>query len=668
MKLIKAGLVLVLLLAATARVSVDTSAPAPPEQREYRKGEIVVEIEPGASIEAVNARHRTTTSQWIYGTNFYRLAIPAGKKENKWLKRLKKDKDVLSASLNPVVTSPTNLFGRSTQGFPEGFARPGLALADYQSQQALFDLLKLEEVHLRSRGEGAVVAIIDTGIDRTHPDLVSRLWKDDRRNKDVEGDGIDNDADGLIDDVRGWDFVGNDNDPVETVGNPDETVAGHGTFIAGLVAMLAPDSRILAIRAFASDGLGDAFTVAAAVKYAADHGADVINLSLGSPVQSELLTDAIRDARERGITLVAAVGNDNDDKQPQFPSSSAEVMAVAAVNLEDTKARFSNFGPHVDVAAPGTRLISAYPDGGYAAWSGTSFAAPFVTAEAALVVAFDPTHREVKRTIEATAVDIDALNPGYADKLGRGRIDPLAALRSLTAEPDARPVYDVYKQIELTAGSDRVEARGKATVTVAGANQEFFVEAARLSVRTSHKLIVDGQVIREGFADPLGSLRFKFSTDAGFLPLAGALNPVTNIRHVQLQDNFGRVVLQGDFVADGSGTEPPRRFVEKVTRLTSTGVLLQASGRARVKIEAARQSLVIELEGLTNGPGNQIVVDGINLGGVESRSGFARLQFVSDPSVQTLPPALIPVTNIRRIEVLDARGQVLLRGEFRAGP
>jgi len=677
MKLIKAGLVLVMLLAATARVSLDSNgsasngsasnAPAPPDAREYRKGELIVEIEPGASIEAVNARHRTTTSQWIYGTNFYRLSIPAGKKDNKWLKRLAKDKDVLSASLNPVITSPTNLFGRSTQGFPEGFARPGLTLADYQSQQALFDLLKLDEIHLRSRGEGAVVAVIDTGVDRAHPGLVSRLWKDERRSNDIEGDGIDNDADGLIDDFCGWDFVDNDNDPVETVGNPDQTVAGHGTFIAGIVAMLAPDSRILPIRAFPSDGLGDAFTVAAAVKYAADHGANVINLSLGSSVESELLKDAIEDARERGITLVAAVGNDNDDKQPQFPSSSAEVMAVAAVNLEGSKARFSNFGPHVDVSAPGARLISAYPGGAYAAWSGTSFAAPFVSAEAALVVAFDPAHSEVKRTIENTAVNIDALNPGYADKLGRGLIDPLAALRSLTAELEARPIYDVYREIELTAAMGRAEARGKATIKVAGAKQEFLVEAARLSVRAKYRLVVDGQVVAGRFADSLGSLRLKFSTDPGSLPLDGALSPVTNIRHVQLQDGLGRVVLQGDLTADGVGAELPRRFVEKETRLISTGMLLQAAGRARVKLEAARQSLIIELEGLTNGPLYQLIVDGINLGTIESRSGFARLRFISDPSVQSLPPALIPVTGIRRVEVLDARGELLLRGEFRPG-
>jgi subtilisin family serine protease len=667
MKLIKAGLVLAILFAATARVSLDSNAAAPPDAREFRKGEIVVEIKPNASIDAVNARNRTTTGQWLYGTNFYRLSIPAGKKEKKWLKRLSHDKDVLSASLNPVITSPTNLFGRSTQGFPEGFARPGLTLADYQAQQALFDLLQLEDVHLRSRGEGTVVAIIDTGIDRTHPDLVSRVWKDARRNRDVEGDAVDNDADGLIDDFRGWDFVDGDNDPMEAAGNPDETVAGHGTFIAGIVAMVAPDSRILPIRAFPADGVGDAFTVAAAVKYAADHGANVINLSLGSPVESALLQSAIADARERGIVLVAAVGNDNDDKQPQFPSSSPDVLAVAAINLEGAKARFSNFGPHVDVSAPGTRLISAYPTGGYAAWSGTSFAAPFATAEAALIRSFDPAHREVKKTIEDTAVNIDAINPGYDDKLGRGRIDPLAALRSLTAEPEARPTYDVYRQIELTAAVDRVETRGKATITVAGAKQDFFMEASSLSVRANYKLVVDGQQVAMSFADALGSLRFKFSTEPGFLPLDPALNPVTNIRHIQLQDSLGRTLLQGDFTSDGPALEPPRRFVEKETRLVSTGVLPQAAGRARVKIEAAHQSFSIEFEGLTNEHVYQLIVDGIDLGAFESRTGFARVQFTNYGEGQLLPAALTPVTGIKRVELLDARGQVLLRGEFRSG-
>ena len=667
MKLIKAGLVLVIVFAASARVSLDTNSAAPPDQREFRKGEIIVEIKPDASIDAVNARNRTATSQWLYGTNFYRLSIPAGKKEKKWLKRLSHDKDVLSASLNPVVTSPTNLFGRSTQGFPEGFARPGLTLADYQGQQALVDLLQLEDVHLRSRGEGTVVAIIDTGIDRTHPELVSRVWKDARRNQDIEGDGRDNDADGLTDDFRGWDFVDGDNDPVETAGNPDETVAGHGTFIAGIVAMVAPDCRILPIRAFPADGVGDAFTVASAVKYAADHGASVINLSLGSPVESELLQNAIADARARGIVLVAAVGNDNDDDQPQFPSSSPDVLAVAAINLEGVKARFSNFGSHVDVSAPGTRLVSAYPVGDYAAWSGTSFAAPFAAAEAALIRSFDPAHREVKKTIEDTAVNIDSLNPGYAEELGRGRIDPLAALRSLTAEPEARPTYDVYRQIELTPAADRIETRGKATITVAGAKQDFFIEVSGLIVRVPYKLVVDGQQVADGFAESLGSLRFKFSTEPGSLPLNGLLLPVTNIRHVQLQDGLGRAVLQGDFTSDGPVLEPPRRFVEKETRLVSTDALPGASGKAKVKIEAARQSLNIEFEGLTNEHVYQLIVDGINLGTVESRSGFARAQFTNFAQGQLLPPALIPVTNIRRVELLDARGQVLLRGEFRAG-
>src|SRR6185295_17592483 len=154
---------------------------------------------------------------------------------------------------------------------------------------------------------------------------------------------------------------------------------------------------------FPAEGVSDAFTVAAAVKYAADHGADVINLSLGSSQPSELLQSAITDARARGITLVAAVGNDGIEGNPQFPSILSEVMAVAAIELNGAKTSFSNFGGHVDVCAPGARLVSTFPghrEGEYARWSGTSFAAPLAAAEAALVLAADPRQPDVKQVVE----------------------------------------------------------------------------------------------------------------------------------------------------------------------------------------------------------------------------------------------------------------------------
>ena len=127
--------------------------------------------------------------------------------------------------------------------FPDGFAKPGFTLADFQSQSALFDLLRLEEVKRRSRGRDVVVAVIDTGIDYAHPALAANLWKDARSNADIEDDFIDNDGDGLVDDARGWDFVDNDNDHMETAADPETTVAGHGTFITGIIATIATECR-----------------------------------------------------------------------------------------------------------------------------------------------------------------------------------------------------------------------------------------------------------------------------------------------------------------------------------------------------------------------------------------------------------------------------------------
>jgi len=630
-----------------------------------KKGEIVVEIRPGASIESVNERNRTSTIVQIYGTNFYRLQIPPNKKEKKWRKRLAADPDVLSASLNPLMANPS-LFARATASFPDGFATPGFTSAAFGAQHDLFDLLQLEEVGLRSRGAGTVVAIIDTGIDRNHPALAGHMW----RNTQEQPDGIDNDGDGLIDDIDGWNFVAGNNDTNEKPGDPITTVAGHGTFIAGLVSMLAPECKLMPVRAFPEDGVSDAFTVASAIKFAADHGADVINLSLGSSVQSELLENAVIDARSRGITLVAAVGNDNTESDPQFPSSMVEVMAVAAIQLSGQKASFSNFGKHVDVSAPGVQLISTFPgsrDGEYARWSGTSFAAPLAAAEAALVASVVPRQPDVRRIVEETAAPLDQVNPGFAGKLGKGRIDPLRALQSLNDSPTREPI-DVRSQIVLSRGPAGGSSFGGASVNVRGDRQEFVVEAHMLGVRSTYRLLVDGKELSSAVSASLGSARFVFGTEPGDLPLPPSINPVTRVGQIELRDSLNRVVLQGSFAAGTS--DPSGGFVESEALLSSSLPGSSAAGNASIRIEALadgtrREQLGVSAEGLVSGDVYRLIVDGLDAGSTMVRSGFLRLLLTSDGvNGQLLPPVLRPVTNIRHVELRDSRGNVSLQGDF----
>ncbi|HET9531598.1 MAG TPA: S8 family serine peptidase, partial [Blastocatellia bacterium] len=654
-------------------IALSVAAPGParsqstdPGTPQFRKGEVIVEIKSGASIDAINARKGTTTIQQLYGTNFYRLRTPKGKKENKFRKRLSKDPDVLSAALNPVVNSIT-LFGRILSGFPDGFASPGRTLTDYNSQQSLSDMLRLSEVRVRSRGAGVVVAIIDTGISRSHTELASRLWRDERGAADLPGDGVDNDQDGLIDDALGWDFVDNDNDPSEAPENPSTTVAGHGTFIAGIVSMIAPDARILPVRAFPSSGMGDAFSVASAIKYAADHGAHVINLSLGSPTTDELLLSAISYARQRGVIVVAAAGNENSES-PRFPASLADVLAVAAIDNTGRKAQFSNFGAHVDVVAPGVKIISTFPGNGtddFAEWSGTSFAAPFAAAEAALILEAAPGHPNVRQAIESSATSIDNLNPGHAARLGKGRIDPLKALECISTNCDSTPLRDLYSEIYLTRGPGIASGACEAEIEISGTKQEFEVEASGLSVRSSYRVMVDGVEVARTTTNSLGYFKLEFSNEPGHLPLAGPLNPVTNIKHVELRDSEDRIVLQGDFGQAGSVGSSP---LEKETRLVSTGAQPGVAGRARIEIEPEREELRVEADDLAQGITYQVVVDGVNLGTITPHDDYFRIEFTSDGSSgRTLPPSLRPAFNIKRVEIQDLSGLVILQGDFQPG-
>jgi subtilisin family serine protease len=292
----------------------------------FRPDEIIVEIIPGASISDVNQRNQTTTIRRIYGTNYYRLRIPVDVKENTLIEKLKSDPDVIDAWRNTVLTSPFTSMSRSIMSFPDGWVNPNRTAQEYQSQFQIFDqVLKLGDAHLRSTGQGTVVAVIDTGVDLNHPVLASRIWTDDPHYGEVANDGIDNDNDGLIDDYRGWDFIANDNNPTEVAADPRLTVAGHGTFIAGLIAQVAPDSRIMPVRAFTPQGDSDEFTVAEAIKYAADHGANVINLSFGSREDFHVLREAIEYAQRKSV-LVAAAGNENASQPPQYPANITETV------------------------------------------------------------------------------------------------------------------------------------------------------------------------------------------------------------------------------------------------------------------------------------------------------------------------------------------------------
>jgi hypothetical protein len=574
--------------------------------------------------------------------------------------------DVLSAALNPVITTPINVFGRAVIGFPGDRPATGQLRSNYVAQQIVGDLVALQ---LRARGTGVIIAVIDTGIDRNHPDIKDHIWTD---SGEVPGDGIDNDNDGLVDDVFGWNFFDSTQDTMEQRAGAQMSIAGHGTFIAGLIALIAPSARIMPIRAFSPDGVSDAFSVAQGIKYAVDHGAQVINLSFGSTEDSPVMHDAVTYAHDRGVLLVAAVGNEDkgNDMAPQFPANwSGEVMGVAALDDNNRKAGFSNFGTNVSVSAPGVNLVSLYPEinnaPDYATWSGTSFAAPLATAQAALILENNP-RRNARDVIETTATVIDSSNPGFAGKLGKGRIDPLRALQSFDAVTGNRG------EIALLSTAVEPTAAGKAEVEVSGAEQKFEIEAGKLQPRTAYKIVVDGNVIVSGAratTSNFGTFKIEFKTtpSSNDLPLPAALTPVTIIKRVEVRDAQDRVVLSNTFGAPAPGGGAGQS-VEKEATLNPTGVIPQANGKARAEVEPEREKLRVEADQLASGVSYTIFADGVNLGSVTAQTGYLKVEFTSDGSSGSmLPPALRPVTNIQTIELRTLGGQLVLHGAFQAG-
>jgi subtilisin family serine protease len=301
-----------------------------------------------------------------------------------------------------------------------------------------------------------VVGIVDTGLDWNHADLAwSSLWRNER---EIPGNLKDDDGNGYVDDVIGWDFVGQGNKPWD--------YDGHGTFVAGLVAATAgngagidginPRAKIMVLKALNGFGHTRASQVARAIVYGADNGAKILNLSLAGPGLPRVVQAAVDYATAKGVLVIAAAGNKAENIEKVQPAGLTGVLSVAATTRDDARAPFSNWGSAIDLAAPGVDVVSlrarrtdfiwSSPTGKYAPGSafvgadkrlyrasGTSFAAPIVSGVASLVWSKAPqlTAVQVRRMLEQSARDVET--PGRDRYTGYGLVDASAAL---AADPE----------------------------------------------------------------------------------------------------------------------------------------------------------------------------------------------------------------------------------------
>ncbi|MCB9464744.1 MAG: S8 family peptidase [Candidatus Eisenbacteria bacterium] len=405
----------VVALAALATIMGASSSHADYEA-EYDDSEIVVHLMGTVGIETINARWGTYTLDAFPEADLYLVAPEVPGQIPEISEQMESDPDIRSAHPNFV------------QDTPEGIRQlliiaVGGEYVDYEDQ-FLTQRIGLDQAHAVTRGAGVTVAVLDTGVDPTHEALVGHLAPD------------------------GYDFVGNDSEPWEEANGLDDDGDtqvdegyGHGTMVAGIVALVAPEATILPIRVLDDDARADAFVICKAIRYAAMHGADVINMSLGIPIEIEAIEAQIQFVEQNDILLVAGAGNQSRGDAPFFPAADERVLMVTAVDSLDTKADFADWGSSVDLSAPGTGVRSAFPEGQWALGAGCSFATPFVSGSAALVRAVAPnlSLQDWRLRVCGGTQPIDGLvgNAPYFGLLGDGRVYLPDAVLTPASTPEA---------------------------------------------------------------------------------------------------------------------------------------------------------------------------------------------------------------------------------------
>ena len=380
----------------------------------------------------------------------------------------------------------------------------GVVLAQPPSQSPDADV-DGSEAQDGATGRGIVVAVIDAGVDFGHPDLSHARWSNSKEVCTGSSVGVDDDGNGYVDDCVGWDFGDEDATPFD--GTNDE----HGTHVAGIIAArsdnnigvagIAPNVQIMDLKVSNRSGAISSSSIARAIRYAADNGADVVNLSLGTQPGASLasvavIEDAVNYAGSAGVLLVAAAGNSSVslDQAAVYPASfdAAHLLTVGASTPSDRRASFSNTGSAIDLFAPGDLILSTIPGGDVAFMSGTSQAAPIAAATAALMLernsALSPT--AVIDEMVRTGDRLDSLDGLAANPVRLNSARTLGIEADLPGEGDAVTIRGLDSDVDglVTAQISIGELGGQF-------NQKFHWEASLLTLVDGEPFAVTGHPV-----------------------------------------------------------------------------------------------------------------------------------------------------------------------------
>ena len=434
-------------------------------ENEYVAGEFIVKFKippfSSVSINNLNDKYDVISTEKLFrnpeGTtldNIYLLKVPLDSDIISIVKDFSSCPDVEYAEPNIIgnlCTTPNDeafqyqwsLHNTGQNIFPPGYP-PVYGTADA-------DIDALEAWDIETGDQDVIIALIDSGIDYTHPDLADRIWVNEDEVPDNE---VDDDGNGFIDDIMGWDFPYNDPDPLD--------LNGHGTWCGGVfgaitnnnigIAGISWNSKIMIMKIAYTDGVNYISDWVKGIQYAADNGADILSMEILSYTDSSLLRDAIDYAYDKGIFMCASAGND-DTSNKGYPASNDKVLAVAATNQNDERCdeddwdwapgKGSNYGDWIDVAAPGNWIATTCPTYPYyrdpessleyASVRGTSISCPIVAGVAALLLSRDSSLSpdEVKTLI---CENVDPYDSEYY--IGTGRVNAYKALLALNTPPN----------------------------------------------------------------------------------------------------------------------------------------------------------------------------------------------------------------------------------------